>query len=181
MKNGKQPSKDCRPPKPQSTPKVPNSIPSAGFDDDRPLVLHIAGRGVLPDGTRQLKVHCDTLVDFVCMPENLVFGPIVIFKAEWDSENKLAYYRERKIQPERKNDEVAAQEPDVRVNPHPVLESQMEPGLGKLSYGGQGKERSSNEADRVGELERDASVADDPVQNHPPKLKRRNFGFPGRK
>ena len=105
MKNGNRPSKDCRPPKPQSAPKVPNSVPSAGYDDGRPIVLESAGWETLPDGTEQFLVHCETLIDFVCMPADLIFGPAVLFKVEWDSERKLAYYREREIQPGRTNDD----------------------------------------------------------------------------
>ncbi len=188
-KDANRPSKDCRPPQPQSNSKIPNLPTSAGYDDDRPIVLESAGWEILPDGTQQLLVDCGTLVEFVCLPGDLKFSRNVLFKVEWDSERKLAYYRKREVQPGRINDQVATQKPDVRAPAQRNLESQMEPDLGKLRYPGVQNEHSLNEPDRVGELQRDLPSASEdkavrprdeqPGRSETPlKSKLGNAGFP---
>ncbi len=52
---------------------------------------------MLPDGRQQLKVHCNTIVDYVTMPKDLRVGPTEVFKMGWNEENKLALYCERDI------------------------------------------------------------------------------------
>lgn len=67
---------------------------SAGSDDASvPFVLYSEGWEYLPDGRQQLLVQCKTILDFVMMPEDLVFGEEVLWKAGWDSEKKIAFYR----------------------------------------------------------------------------------------
>lgn len=34
------------------------------------------------------------MVDYVTLPDDLVFGQMTIYKTEWDSKNRLAYYRQ---------------------------------------------------------------------------------------
>jgi|SRR6185312_13337122 len=70
-------------------------LPSAaGHEDSTPLVLTSLGWESLPNGQSQLLLECSTLVDYVTMPKELLFGPFTVVKAGWDEDRKAALYRE---------------------------------------------------------------------------------------
>lgn len=53
----------------------------------------ITAESLLPDGRQQLKVRCETVVDYATLPKELLFGNLSLFRGGWDSEKKIAFYR----------------------------------------------------------------------------------------
>ncbi len=68
------------------------------MSDENPddlIVLKGPGWQKLPDGSYQLPVQCETIVHYVTLPKTLRMGKWDLVKSGWDSERKLAYYRDR--------------------------------------------------------------------------------------
>lgn len=62
-------------------------------EDDTPTRLESQGWETLPDGRQQLKLTCNTIVDYATMPKSLLLGKLTVFKVGWDEEKKIAFYR----------------------------------------------------------------------------------------
>jgi hypothetical protein len=67
-------------------------------DENPDDLITLTGPGweKLPDGSWQLLVDCETIVHYITLPKTLCMGCHDAYKAGWDSDRKLAYYRDRR-------------------------------------------------------------------------------------
>jgi hypothetical protein len=65
---------------------------SAGYDDDRRIVMTGPGWERLPDGSYQFLADAPTLVHYVTLPKDLFMGDKRLHKSGWHSDRKLAFY-----------------------------------------------------------------------------------------
>lgn len=66
----------------------------SGYDDNQPLRLSGPGWEEQPDGSFVFLVDCATLLDYTLLPRELLIGGKCFCKAGWNSDRKLAAYRD---------------------------------------------------------------------------------------
>ncbi len=64
------------------------------YDDRRPITVVSRGWEELPDGTWQGLIECNTIVEFITLPKNLVFEAKTYRRVGWDLERKVAFFRD---------------------------------------------------------------------------------------
>jgi len=63
-------------------------------DDNRPDILRDCEWVTLPDGREQMTCACESVAAFILLPKVLVIGDTPIARAGWDSDKKIAFYRQ---------------------------------------------------------------------------------------
>ena len=66
----------------------------SGYDDKSPVILCYMGWEELAENQRQLLFLCLTEVDFIAMPKVLVVEHHTFHRREWDSQRRIAFFRE---------------------------------------------------------------------------------------